>query len=64
MIVGVTVAEMLGAVEGLGFLITRHRTLLNSPGVYGGIILVLVITSGHEVLLRRLERRVEKFRES
>ena len=63
-IVGVTVAEMLGAVEGLGFLITRHRTLLNSPGVYGGIILVLVITSGHEVLLRRLERRVEKFRES
>ncbi len=63
-IVGVTVAEMLGAVEGLGFLITRHRTLLNSPGVYGGIILVLVITSGHELLLRRLELRVERFRES
>lgn len=62
-IVGVTVAEMLGAVEGLGFLITRHRTLLNSPGVYGGIILVLVITSGHEVLLRRLEQRVARFRE-
>jgi len=63
-IVGVTVAEMLGAVEGLGFLITRHRTLLNSPGVYGGIILVLLITSAHEVLLRRLEQRVQKFRES
>lgn len=63
-IVGVTVAEMLGAVEGLGFLITRHRTLLNSPGVYGGIILVLVITSGHELLLRRLELRVERFREA
>lgn len=63
-IVGVTVAEMLGAVEGLGFLITRHRTLLNSPGVYGGIILVLVITSGHEVLLRRLELRVARFREA
>lgn len=63
-IVGVTVAEMLGAVEGLGFLITRHRTLLNSPGVYGGIILVLVITSSHEVLLRRLELRVARFREA
>lgn len=63
-IVGVTVAEMLGAVEGLGFLITRHRTLLNSPGVYGGIILVLIITGGHEVVLRRLERRVARFREA
>src|SRR3546814_1098647 len=63
-IVGVTVAEMLGAVEGIGFLITRHRTLLNSPGVYGGIIVVLVITSGHEVLLRRLELRVARFREA
>lgn len=63
-IVGVTVAEMLGAVEGIGFLITRHRTLLNSPGVYAGIILVLLITSGHEVLLRRLEMRVARFREA
>jgi NitT/TauT family transport system permease protein/taurine transport system permease protein len=61
-IVGVIVAEMLGAVGGIGFLITRHRTLLNSPGVYGGIILVLIITGGHEVLLRRLERRIERFR--
>jgi len=62
-IVGVIVAEMLGAVEGLGFLITRHRTLLNSPGVYGGIILVLLITGAHEILLRRLEQRVARFRE-
>ncbi len=63
-IVGVIVAEMLGAVEGLGFLITRYRTLLNSPGVYGGIILVLLITGGHEALLRRLEQRIERFRGS
>jgi NitT/TauT family transport system permease protein/taurine transport system permease protein len=63
-IVGVIVAEMLGAVGGLGFLITRNRTLLNSPGVYGGIILVLIITGGHEVLLRRLEQRIERFRAS
>jgi NitT/TauT family transport system permease protein/taurine transport system permease protein len=63
-IVGVIVAEMLGAAEGLGFLITRQRTLLNSPGVYAGIILVLAMTGMHEVLLRRLERRVAAFRES
>jgi NitT/TauT family transport system permease protein len=62
-IVGVIVAEMLGAAEGLGFLITRYRTLLNSPGVYAGIILVLVMTGMHELLLRRLERTVAAYRE-
>jgi NitT/TauT family transport system permease protein/taurine transport system permease protein len=63
-IVGVIVAEMLGAADGLGFLITRHRTLLNSPGVYAGIILVLAMTGMHEVALRRLERTVAAYRES
>ena len=63
MIVGVIVAQMLGAADGLGFLITRHRTLLNSPGVYAGIVLVLLITGIHEILLRRLERRVAAYRQ-
>jgi NitT/TauT family transport system permease protein len=62
-IVGVIVAQMLGAAEGLGFLITRYRTLLNSPGVYAGIVLVLLITGLHEILLRRLERKVAAYRQ-
>jgi NitT/TauT family transport system permease protein len=61
-IVGVIVGEMLGAAEGLGFLITRQRTLLNSPGVYAGIVLVLAMTGIHEVLLRRLEWKVAAYR--
>ena len=63
-IVGVIVAQMLGAADGLGYLITRHRTLLNSPGVYAGIVLVLGITGLHEILLRRLERKVAAYRQS
>ena len=63
-IVGVIVAEMLGASEGLGFLITRQRTLLNSPGVYAGIILVLALTGAHELVLRKLEQRVDRFRDA
>ena len=62
-IVGVIVAEMLGASEGLGYLVTRYRTLLNSPGVYAGIILVLVMTGLHEMLLRTLDRSVATYRE-
>jgi NitT/TauT family transport system permease protein/taurine transport system permease protein len=63
-IVGVIVAQMLGAADGLGYLITRHRTLLNSPGVYAGIVLVLMITGMHEIALRRLEHKVAAYRES
>ena len=63
-IVGVIVAQMLGAAAGLGFLITRQRTLLNSPGVYAGIVLVLAMTGLHESLLRRLERRVAAYRQT
>ncbi len=63
-IIGVIVSEMLGSMNGLGFLITRYRTLLDSSGVYAGIILVLTLTGLHEVLLRRLERRVATFRET
>jgi NitT/TauT family transport system permease protein len=63
-IVGVIVAEMLGAAEGLGYLITRYRTLLDSPGVYAGIILVLLMTGAHELGLRRLERMVASYREA
>ena len=63
-IVGVIVAEMLGASDGLGYLVTRYRTLLNSPGVYAGIILVLAMTGLHEALLRRLDRAVQTYREA
>lgn len=63
-IVGVIVAQMLGAADGLGFLITRERTMLNSPGVYAGIVLVLAMTGLHELLLRRLEKKVAAYRQS
>jgi len=62
-IVGVIVAQMLGSADGLGYLITRYRTLLYSPGVYAGIVLVLAITGLHELVLRRLERQLAAYRE-
>jgi ABC-type nitrate/sulfonate/bicarbonate transport system permease component len=46
-----------------GYPITRYQTLLNSPGVYAGIVLVLGITGLHEPLLRRLERKVAAYRQ-
>jgi len=47
-----------------GLALKHGVTLLNSPGVYAGIVLVLGITGIHEILLRRLEQNVAAYRQS
>ena len=47
-----------------GLALKHGVTLLNSPGVYAGIVLVLGITGMHEILLRRLEHKVAAYRQS
>jgi len=56
-IVGVVVAEMMASASGIGFLITRYRTMLDSPRVFLGILLVLAITIVFDALMKALERR-------
>src|SRR3954454_18700116 len=40
-IVGVVVSEMLISSAGIGYLISRYRTILDSPHVFAGVLLVL-----------------------
>lgn len=61
-IVGIVVAEMLTSTEGIGYLITRNRTLLNSPRVFAGILLVVALVIGFDALVRLLERRTRHWR--
>lgn len=56
-IVGVVVAEMLIASAGIGYLVTSARTILESPRVFAGVLLVLAIAIGFDQLMRLLERR-------
>ena len=56
-IVGVVVAEMLTSTAGIGFLISRYRTLLDSPHVFAAIILVLVLAIAFDVAVQWIERR-------
>jgi NitT/TauT family transport system permease protein/taurine transport system permease protein len=56
-IVGVVVAEMLTSLGGLGFLLSKYRTELNSPGVYAAILLVLALAICFDVVVQWLERR-------
>ena len=55
--IGVVVAEMLAATEGIGFLITQNRTMFRTPEVYFGIMLVVLIAGFLDYLIGRLERR-------
>lgn len=57
-IVGVVVAEMLTSTAGIGFLISKNRTLLDSPRVYAAVILVLILAIAFDGLVQLLERRL------
>jgi NitT/TauT family transport system permease protein/taurine transport system permease protein len=61
-IVGVVVAEMLTSAEGIGYLISRYRTLIDSPHVFAGILVVLAVVFAFDFLVRSLERRTRHWR--
>lgn len=55
--IGVIVAEMMAATEGIGFLITQNRTMFNTAEVYFGVFLVLILAGSLDWCVRALERR-------
>ena len=61
-IVGVVVAEMLTSAEGLGYLITKNRTLLDSPRVFAGILIVIALVLAFDQTVRLLEHRTRYWR--
>lgn len=63
-IVGVVVAEMLTSTAGIGFLISKYRTLLDSPHVFAAILLVLFLAIVFDALVQLLERRTVGWRRS
>jgi len=56
-IVGVVVSEMLISSAGIGYLISRCRTILDSPHVFAGVLLVLAIAIAFNAGIRLVERR-------
>lgn len=61
-IVGVVVAEMLTSAEGIGYLITRYRTMLDSPRVFAGILVVVALVFAFDGLVRLIEYRTRNWR--
>jgi NitT/TauT family transport system permease protein/taurine transport system permease protein len=56
-IVGVVVSEMLISSAGIGYLISRYRTILDSPHVFAGVLLVLAMAVAFNAAVRWIERR-------
>jgi NitT/TauT family transport system permease protein/taurine transport system permease protein len=56
-IIGVVVSEMLTAAAGIGYLVTRYRTVLDSPRVFAGILMILVLSVAFDLIARAVERR-------
>ena len=57
MIVGVVVSEMLISSAGIGYLISRYRTILDSPHVFAGVILVLAMAIAFNAAIKWIERK-------
>lgn len=60
-IVGVVVAEMLVATEGIGYLVSRYRTILDSAHVFAAVLLVLIVAQLFDLLMRLLEHQTRSW---
>jgi NitT/TauT family transport system permease protein/taurine transport system permease protein len=56
-IIGVVVAEMLTSSAGIGYLVTRYRTVLDSPRVFAAILMIGVLSVVFDLIARVVERR-------
>src|SRR4051812_18283361 len=56
-IIGVVVSEMLTSSAGIGYLVTRYRTILDSAHVFGAIVMILLLSILFDTLARAVERR-------
>src|SRR5215475_9618928 len=61
-IVGVVVSEMLISTAGIGYLISRYRTILDSPHVFFGVLLVLAMAVAFNAVLRWIENKAAIWR--
>jgi NitT/TauT family transport system permease protein/taurine transport system permease protein len=55
-IIGVVVSEMLTSAAGIGYIVTFNRTILDSARVFGGIVLIFVLSIAFDLLARLVER--------
>ena len=48
---------MLTSADGIGYLVTKNRTTLDSPRVFAAIIVILALSVCYDIAVRFIERR-------
>ena len=48
---------MLTSAAGIGYLVTRYRTILDLPHVFGAIVMILLLSILFDTFARAIERR-------
>ena len=61
-IIGVVVSEMLTSAAGIGYLVSKYRTVLDSPRVFAAILMILVLSVAFDLIARAIERRTLAWR--
>jgi NitT/TauT family transport system permease protein len=60
-VIGVVVAEMLASYDGIGYLISYHRTLFDTGHVYLGFMFAIALAIGVNFGLSKLERQFSQY---
>ncbi|WP_274650934.1 ABC transporter permease [Paenibacillus humicola] len=61
-LIGSVIAEMVGANKGLGYYITYSSSLLDTTGIYTGLVLIMLIALVLEQIIVQFERRLLRYR--
>jgi NitT/TauT family transport system permease protein/taurine transport system permease protein len=56
-IIGDIFAEMLTSANGIGYLVTKNRTTLDSARVFAAIVIILFLAIVYDIAMRAIERR-------
>lgn len=61
-LIGSVIAELVGANRGLGFYISYSSNMLDTTGIFTGLVLIMIIAVVLEQIIIQLERRLLKYR--
>ncbi|MBW4084570.1 ABC transporter permease [Paenibacillus sp. S150] len=61
-LIGSVIAELVGSNRGLGYYITYSSSMLDTTGIFTGLVLIMLIAVVLEQIVIQLERRLLKYR--
>ncbi|GJM83366.1 ABC transporter permease [Paenibacillus sp. HMSSN-139] len=61
-LIGSVIAELVGSNRGLGYYITYSSNMLDTTGIFTGLVLIMIIAVVLEQIIVQVERRLLKYR--